>query len=143
MALSAEISRASEPQAMGVIAREHLSLSQGKALFVLWREGAALSIGALAEAVGLSGAAAVRMVDGLEASGLVARRGDDRDRRVRLVALTDEGEAAVRRIVDARREAMERLLARLAPDEVEGLAAALEPVLARLGLPVTGTGGCA
>ncbi len=49
----------------------------------------------LAEAVGIEGASLVRLIDELEASGLVTRVPDASDRRANVVTLTDKG----RRIV--------------------------------------------
>ncbi|HEY5196114.1 MAG TPA: MarR family transcriptional regulator, partial [Solirubrobacteraceae bacterium] len=93
-----------------------------------------LSLGALAREVGLSDAAAVRMVDGLLRSGLVVRREDDRDRRVKRITLTEAGDGAVEDLVAAKRDGLERFTQALTPDELHGLSAALEPIVARLGL---------
>ncbi|MEH3146094.1 MAG: MarR family transcriptional regulator [Methylobacterium frigidaeris] len=53
---------------------------------------------ALAEAVGVEGPSLVRLLDQLEAAGLVARREDPGDRRAKVLSLTAGGRAAVARI---------------------------------------------
>src|SRR3954462_11997842 len=77
-----------------------LSLAQCKALFVL--AGSAQHSGVsgreLAESIGLSGAAISRAVDGLVEDGHVTRIEDPDDRRVRLIAITDNGRRAVDKI---------------------------------------------
>ncbi|MBK8086195.1 MAG: winged helix-turn-helix transcriptional regulator [Devosia sp.] len=57
---------------------------------------------ALAEAVGIEGASMVRLIDELEASGLVRREPDPSDRRANVVSYTQEG----RRVVGAVNEAL-------------------------------------
>jgi DNA-binding MarR family transcriptional regulator len=82
----------------------------------------------LARSVGLTRSGAVRSLDRLEAAGLVVRR-DGADHRTSRVWLTDAGVLAARRLLDARRQVGEQLLAEL-PAEHK---AALDAVLARLG----------
>lgn len=90
--------------------------------------GEVLGLRELARAAGVSAPTATRMLDGVQARGLVTRERCREDRRAVRLALTDEGRAVVRehraRMV-ARRRA---LFARLAPDEREAAAR----VLARL-----------
>jgi DNA-binding MarR family transcriptional regulator len=134
-ALMTAISKGSEPRAMALAAELDLSLSQLRGLLVLWRAAEPISLGALAHGVGLSDAAAVRMVDGLLRHGLVIRREDDHDRRVKRIALSPSGGDAVRSLVAARRESIERLAESLLPAEVDRLSDALKPIVARLELP--------
>src|SRR3954452_6722678 len=92
-----------------------LSLAQCKALFVLAgpAEQAGLSGRELGESIGLSGASISRAVDGLVDGGHVTRIEDPEDRRVRLIAITDEGRRAVDRIIAARMEGMRAFAATL------------------------------
>jgi MarR family transcriptional regulator for hemolysin len=53
----------------------------------------------LAEAVGIEGPTLTHHLNRMEADGLVTRRRDPDNRRVHRVALTDEGEAAFRRLL--------------------------------------------
>jgi MarR family transcriptional regulator for hemolysin len=52
----------------------------------------------LAEAVGIEGPSLVRLLDQLEAAGLVVRKEDPTDRRAKVLSLTDTGRAVVARI---------------------------------------------
>jgi DNA-binding MarR family transcriptional regulator len=110
-----------------------LSLAQCKALFVLAgsAEHAGVSGRELAESIGLSGAAISRAVDGLVEGRHVTRIEDPHDRRVRLIAITDEGRRAVDRIVAARMEGMRAFAAGLTADERRALDRALDKLLAR------------
>ena len=110
-----------------------LSLAQCKALFVLAgpAENAGLSGKELAESIGLSGAAISRAVDGLVEDGHVTRIEDPTDRRVRLIAITEEGRRAVDKIVAARMEGMRAFAAGLTPVERRALDRALDKLLDR------------
>jgi DNA-binding MarR family transcriptional regulator len=93
----------------------------------------AVTIGALAERLGVSQQAASKTVADLERRGYVRRAADPDDARARLVALTARGEAA---IAGARRhrEALARELAeRLGPRRVEGARRLLLDAVAALG----------
>jgi DNA-binding MarR family transcriptional regulator len=74
-----------------------LTYAQLRALMVL-RDGERTA-GALAEASNCNPASTTAMLDHLEAAGVIERRRDTRDRRVCLVALTDDG----RRLVEEKR----------------------------------------
>jgi DNA-binding MarR family transcriptional regulator len=134
LALGTQVAQGGESRAMDVAAELDLSLSQIRALLALWRAEEPLSLGELAREVGLSDAAAVRMVDGLLRGGLVVRREDGRDRRIKRITLGDAGDEAVRRLVAAKRDGLERFARALEPDELVALTAAFEPIVARLGL---------
>jgi DNA-binding MarR family transcriptional regulator len=89
------------------------------------------SLGAIADELGLSLPSVSRAVDGLAKRGLVTRTEDPRDRRTKIVALTDGGEAVVQRLLELRLAGLQDFVAELAPDEREALAAALAPIAAR------------
>ncbi len=78
-------------------ARQHLDvgLSDVGALSILSSDGP-LSMGALANALGLSKATMTTMVDRLEARELVFRAGDPIDRRVVWIACTSAGKRRLR-----------------------------------------------
>jgi DNA-binding MarR family transcriptional regulator len=76
-------------------------------------EPAGLGLRALARLAGIAAPTATRMVDGLQERGLVTRRRDPDDGRAVLIALTADGEAALRERraqMLARRRAMFELL---------------------------------
>jgi DNA-binding MarR family transcriptional regulator len=108
-----------------------LSFTQVKCLGLL---GAAdsLSVSALADELVISLAAASRAVDALVQRGEVTRVEDARDRRSRLVSITPRGRRTFEELIAVRRAGVERLLAGLDPSELEGLSAALRPILERL-----------
>lgn len=72
----------------------------------------AVSPGRLARALGLAHASVTNVLDRLEARGLIARRRDDKDRRIVMVSLTAAGEAGLAR---APSPLQERFLARFKP----------------------------
>ncbi|KAJ8141693.1 hypothetical protein OY671_005143 [Metschnikowia pulcherrima] len=67
----------------------------------------------LADVLGISPATLSGIVDRLEAAGMASRRPDPQDGRVRLVAATPRGAAAVRRLVAQEDEPLTDLLDRL------------------------------
>ena len=86
----------------------------------------------LAGALRLSHSATVRLVDRMEAAGLVRRGKSDRDGRAVLLSLTDTGEEAAARISDARLASVQSLLKGLAPREQAAFGMIAEKALAAL-----------
>lgn len=78
--------------------------------------------------IGIRGVTLTQHLNGMENDGLVTRRRDPENRRVHLVELTDEGEAAFHRMREAAVRFDGRLRAGLGADEV----AHLERLLDRL-----------
>ncbi len=70
---------------------------------------------AIEEALGLSQSACVRLLDRLQAAGLIARDREPRDRRV-WVALTIDGEQAARQIIAATSGTLQELVSKALPD---------------------------
>jgi DNA-binding MarR family transcriptional regulator len=70
-----------------------------------------------------------RNVDDLQRRGLLERREDEHDRRMKRLRLTDEGRAVLRTVNSARLAGLEAFTGRLPEDQREALAAALTPVL--------------
>jgi DNA-binding MarR family transcriptional regulator len=128
------VTQGSESSLVAVAAELDLSLSQIRALLVMWQASQPLSLGELARGVGLSDAATVRVVDRLISAGLADRREDARDRRIKRISLSAFGDQTVNRLVDAKRAGLERFAESLTPQERERLTAALEPIVDRLGL---------
>ena len=108
-----------------------LSFTQVKILGRLADAGE-LSLSAVADELVISLAAASRAVDALLQRGEVSRVEDARDRRSKLVSITSRGRRTFEELLAVRRAGVERLLADLDPHELEGLAAALRPILERL-----------
>ena len=92
-----------------------------------------LTIGALAERLGVSQQATSKSVADLERRGYVARRPDPDDARARLVVLTARGEAAIAGGRHHREAIAAELAARLGPRRVEGARRVLVDVVRDLG----------
>lgn len=121
---------ASTPDVLDALAELDLSLTHMKLLHLL-EQGERESVKDLGEAVGLSLPAASRAVDCLFQRGLVERREDEHDRRVKRVRPTPAGREAVRRLNDARLTALEQFISTLSAADQRRLDRALKPILAR------------
>lgn len=87
----------------------------------------------LAARVGIQGATLTHHLDGMEAAGLVTRRRDPANRRVHLVELTAEGEAAFHRLRAAATAFDRRLRAGLDDTRLEEFEAVLDRLIANVG----------
>ena len=105
----------------------NLTMQQLKVLLMLSMGGARSSL-ELTRGLGVGPATVTGLVDRLAAQGLVARREDPQDRRVRLVEPTESGRALVARLEAAGTEQLRGLLGTL---EAEDLLA-LERIVGRL-----------
>ncbi len=102
-----------------------LTFSQFRVLFVLDSEGVDLAVNELAERIQLSLPAAGRAIDAMVKVGLVSRREDDSDRRVKRIALATAGSDALEKIGNSRRQAAERFVNKLDDEERTALATAV------------------
>ena len=108
-----------------------LSLSQVKSLFVLAQADEPLPIHVLAEHIRLSVAATGRTVDLLVTAGLVERRENPADRRVKHITITSAGREATDAHLELKKAAMRAQIAQLDPEEADRLHDALAPLHAR------------
>ena len=115
----------SQTEVMTVTAEFDLTMSQLRRLFVLDKARADLAVNEVADQVSLSMAAAGRAVDGLVRGGLLSRREDSIDRRIKRIGLTDAGKRAIEQIGAARRHSVERFVDALNKSERAALAAAV------------------
>lgn len=83
-------------------------------------------LGALATVFGLDPSTITRQVQSLERAGLAKRSTDPRDRRVSLLALTDEGLDAVHATRSHRRGQLSQMLTHWPEDDVAVFASLLE-----------------
>ncbi len=104
-------------QSEGLASRQHQALLAIKG----YPGGAAVTVGDLAERLGIRHHSAVGLADRLVASGYLTRRVDDDDRRRAILALTGRGEQALAALSAAHR------------DELRRIAPLLEPLLRQLG----------
>lgn len=98
-------------------ASHDLTFGQLRLLFVL-RQSGPVSIGQLADMLGVTAATASEFVDRVERRGLAVRIHRDDDRRVVDCRLSDEGARLLAEIQGARQDAMRRVLALLTQDEL-------------------------
>jgi MarR family transcriptional regulator, negative regulator of the multidrug operon emrRAB len=90
------------------------------------------SVDALRRTLGLSAAGATRLVDKLQADGLVERRAGLDDGRERAVLLTEAGAACADKVLAARRAVHARALAALSTEERNLFARMLDAMLTAL-----------
>lgn len=74
---------------------------------------------AIAKRIGIEGPTLTRMLDTLEADGLVVRRQDPNDRRTKLIELTSEGEAALEEIMRVAHAFRTTVLKTLTDDDLD------------------------
>jgi DNA-binding MarR family transcriptional regulator len=129
--LWAYLNRKSSAELFEMVAELDSSFSQVKMMFML-EDGGEHSVKEIATHLGLSLPAASRAVDGLIQRGWVTRRESAEDRRSRLIALTDDGQAVVGRVLRARLKTLERFADELTPEERSTLTAALLPIVERI-----------
>ncbi|MFW0789172.1 MarR family winged helix-turn-helix transcriptional regulator [Gordonia sp. CPCC 205333] len=91
---------------MDTMVATELTFSQMRSVFILGSHGLPMSVNELAGELGLSLAAAGRGIDKLVGLGIVDRREDAADRRIKRISLTDKGQD----IVDAQLSIKEDLL---------------------------------
>jgi DNA-binding MarR family transcriptional regulator len=104
-----------------------LSLTQVKAMCALSLEE--MTVKELAERLGLSLPGASRAVDALVERGLLHRREDDVDRRMKRLRCTDVGRHMLDRLDEARFAGLEKFTATLPAAQRKRLSAALRPIL--------------
>ena len=104
-----------------------LTLTQVKALIALSADE--LTVKDLAARLGLSLPGASRAVDGLVERGLLARREDTTDRRMKRLRCTDAGRRALQRLDEARLAGIAQFTAKLPAAQREHLSDALRPIL--------------
>jgi DNA-binding MarR family transcriptional regulator len=113
-----------------------LTLTQVKALTALSADE--LTVKDLAERLGLSLPGASRAVDALVARGLLGRREDPSDRRMKRLRCTDAGREALGRLDEARLAGIAHFTATLPAAQRKRLSAALRPILEDLAAGRTG-----
>jgi DNA-binding MarR family transcriptional regulator len=89
-----------------------------------------MPIHSVADHLGLSVHTAGRTIDHLVETGLVERREDPNDRRVKLVSLTPRGLGVIDEHLAARRRALQTFIERLPEEHATALTEVLRPILA-------------
>jgi DNA-binding MarR family transcriptional regulator len=116
----------SQAGVFGVMAGFDLTFSQLRMLWILDHAGSDLAVNELAEKVSLSLPAAGRAVDGMVRVGLLTRREDGVDRRIKRIGLAEPGREALEKIGRARGQSADRFVQALTDEERTALAGALD-----------------
>jgi DNA-binding MarR family transcriptional regulator len=132
LTVSLHVTRHSGPALYALLERHCLTLSHVKALHELALHDD-VPVKALAEQLGLSLPGMSRALDALVDRGIVQRREDPADRRVKRVHLTPSGRELLAQLDAARLAGLEQFAAELGAEERDALAAALAPIVDRLG----------
>ena len=120
----------SEYDSLDALIESDLSISQARTLFLLTKTAEPMPIHVIAEALGLSVAAAGRNVDQLLRLDLVERRESASDRRVKLVSLTPNGERLATQHIEAKRHSVKAFTYALPPEQRDQLYRALTDIFA-------------
>ncbi|MBB3225939.1 DNA-binding MarR family transcriptional regulator [Luteibacter sp. Sphag1AF] len=117
--------KSSQAQVMAATADFEFTFSQTRMLFVLDHHGADMTLGELADQVSLSLAAAGRAVEILVRMGMVSRREDEADRRIKRIGMTPAGHRAIDTIHAARKRVVQSFVQGLSDAERNALASAV------------------
>ena len=109
-----------------------LTVPRLELLFVLGLQGQCKQV-ELATYLDCSPRQVTALVDGLESSGHVQRTMSPKDRRVRLIDLTDESRRIVDEVVSARVALAEWLFDGLDDDDLQAFGAMAEELISRMG----------
>jgi MarR family transcriptional regulator for hemolysin len=110
------------------LADHGLSQATAVPLRVLSRRGKSVRQGVLAEEMGIEGPSLVRLIDLLQAEGLVERREDPTDRRAKTLHLTATGEAKAEEINRVLRRVRASLLKDIDADDLAVTFGALQRI---------------
>src|SRR3569832_2707751 len=116
--LVARLARLWRREADQALADHGLSQATAHPLRILSGRGKCVRQGVLAEEIGIEGPSLVRLIDLLQAEGLVERREDPTDRRAKTLHLTKAGEAKVEETNKILRRVRASLLKDVAPEDL-------------------------
>ena len=105
-----------------------LTESQMQGLAYLFHHGGT-SVGDLAQGLGITHPAAVKLIDRLVKKNLAIRLPSPLDRRVSQIELTTVGRELVQMVLSKRTALLTRVIGKLQPDELESLLRGLEAAL--------------
>jgi DNA-binding MarR family transcriptional regulator len=109
--------------------QKDLSMGQVRTLFILKRNGP-VSVSEVAERLGIGRPSASVLVDALVVDGLLLREEDPADRRRAILTLSPEGRRLVTEAWQGGHEILEKWLAMLDPNDLEGIRSGLEKLSA-------------
>lgn len=129
LAVIRTVMRAGGGRFLTVIEEHDISMTAMKLLMTLDATDSDLPVSKVAASLGLSLAATSRAVEDAVKRGFVSRTEADYDRRVKLLALTADGDQLVEQLNAARREGADAFVARLTDEQCAHASAALKPLL--------------
>ena len=121
----------STPDFFRALSEADVTLTQVKLLHVLDRPDADHALKDLAEEMSFSLAGASRSIDALHQRGLVERREDEHDRRVKRVRITPEGQELLRNLNEMRVALLQQFVDDIPADQRRALLDALSPIVER------------
>lgn len=127
------VSRLWRREANRALSEHGLSEATALPLLTLVRCGDGVRQGVLAEEMGLEGPSLVRLVDLLQAEGLVERRDDPGDRRAKVLHLTAKGRARVAKIDGVLQRLRRQLLLDVSRDDLATTVETLRRIERRAG----------
>ena len=116
--LIARLGRVWRREADQALSDHGLSYATAIPLLLLSGQGENMRQGVLADELGIEGPSLVRLIDLLQAEGLVERREDPTDRRAKTLHLTKAGEAKVEETNRVLRRVRANLLKDIGPEEL-------------------------
>ncbi|MFZ2175623.1 MAG: MarR family transcriptional regulator [Rhodococcus sp. (in: high G+C Gram-positive bacteria)] len=125
-----QVLSAGESESMDALIELDLTFSQVRVLFALAPRCEPLPINEIADRLRLSVAAAGRNVDQLAKLGLVVRREDEHDRRIKRVSLSEAGRRVADQHIECKRDQLRRFACLVPEADRTRLIEALEPILA-------------
>lgn len=114
------------------MAAEGASLARTKMLLLIQKGAGAARAADLAGYLGQAPRTVTEALDGLERDGLIARTADPADRRVKRLAITDEGRRAIAATEPLRQRLTGELFAPLSDAECDALGTMLEKLIETL-----------
>jgi DNA-binding MarR family transcriptional regulator len=121
----------STPDFFRALSEADVTLTQVKIMHALDRPDADHTLKDLAEEMSFSLAGASRSIDALHQRGLVERREDEHDRRMKRVRITDEGRELLRRLNEMRVALLEQFVETIPETERRQLLDVLSPIVER------------
>lgn len=126
--LVARLARIWRRKADQALSAHGLSEATSHPLLILSRAGTRVRQGELADEMGIEGPSLVRLIDLLQAEGLVERREDPTDRRAKMLHITALGQDKVEQINHVLRRVRADLLADVSDDELATTFAVLRKI---------------
>lgn len=131
LALVSYLMSASTPEFFRFLGEADVSLTQVKVMHMLDGPGPDRSLKDLSQALSFSLAGISRSIEALHQRGLVERREDEHDRRIKRVRITTQGRDLLRQINEMRVAWLEQFVSTLPDDQRDRLLDALSPIVER------------